>query len=472
MLHNQGLTHLSKWTPAYLLAVLGALVSSCWVHQQRQPLRPNIVLIYADDLGWNDLGCYGNGAHQTPAIDALAAEGLRFRAAYSAAALCAPARASLLTGRDVLAHGIHCVNTPQQAHPDARRFDPPANTRQLSPELPTIAEALRDAGYRTGCYGKWHLGHERKEVSQWHPLRRGFEEAVQTRSPSGKRRYFYPDYTTIPDVPVEVGTHMSDFVSEQAVAFLERDDDRPFFLYLPYFSVHGPREAKPASLAAARAAASSPDSDPVYAAMCADLDAAVGVVLGALDRLGLAEDTMVVFTSDNGANSRYDNAPYREGKGWLYEGGIRIPMLVRWPGVVARGGVTSHPVSQLDLMPTLAQAAAAQLPSELDGVSLCGLLAGAPQAGALGARELRWHAPDYAQFRQGRFQRAPLSAVRRGRYKLVYDHERDHSSLYDLVSDPGESIDRAAEQPHVVDDLQRSLESWLAEAPALQPRPR
>jgi len=463
---------MSSCASSICLALFVTLSSGCSVGDRARPQRPNIVLIYADDLGWNDLGCYGNSYHQTPAIDSLAAQGTRFDAAYSAAALCAPARASLMTGRDVLAHGIYCVNSPETKHPEARRFDSPDNARKLTSGLPTIAEVLSDAGYRTGCYGKWHLGYERGVVSRWHPLRRGFDEAIQTRCPSGKRRYFYPNYSTIPAVPIEAGTHVSDFVSQQAVAFLERDDGRPFFLYLPYFSVHGPREAKPASLAAAKAAASRPGDDAIYAAMCADLDAAVGQVLSALERLGMDQNTIVVFTSDNGAITRYDNAPFREGKSWVYDGGVRIPMLIRWPGVTAPGSVCEDPVSQLDLLPTMAFAAAAEPPAKLDGVNLSGAIAETEPEGPRGVRDFRWYAPDYAQFRRGRFRRVPMSAVRRGRFKLVYDHEQDKAALYDLQTDPGEQADLATSEPQQLRELKASLDAWLATAPDLQLKPR
>lgn len=450
-----------------LLCAATALLSACAGAPQEQPAQPNVLLLYADDLGWNDLGCYGNADHRTPAIDALAAAGARFTDAYAAAAVCAPSRASLLTGRDVLAHGIYCVNEPEQGHAEARQLDSPTNRRRLPRELPTLAEALQDAGYRTGCYGKWHLGHDGGRVSEWHPLARGFEEAVQTRSPSGKQRYFYPGFSTIPEVPVEDGVHMSDFVSDQAKAFLDRDDGRPWFLYLPYFSVHGPREAKPDSLRAAKARGLQ-GRDAVYAAMCADLDAAVGAVLAHLQARGLTDDTIVIFASDNGGTVASGNAPLRAGKGWLYEGGVRTPLIVRWPGVTTPGAVHDHPVSQLDLFPTLCHAAGAPAAADLDGADLAPTLAGAPPA----ERSLRFHAPDYGRFRDGAFARRPTSALRRGDLKLVYDHETQRAALYDLRADIAEADDRASYRPERAAALEQELRRWLDEAPTLLPRPR
>lgn len=452
---------------SWLPLAAAALLTACAVAPPPQPRRPNILLLYADDLGWNDLGCYGNADHRTPRIDALAAAGARFTDAYAAAAVCAPSRASLLTGRDVLAHGIYCINDPEQGHPEARRLDSPPNRRRLPRALPTLAEALQGAGYRTGCYGKWHLGHDGDRISEWHPLARGFEEAVQTRSPSGKQRYFYPSFSTIPEVPIEDGVHLSDFVSDQAKAFLDRDDGRPWFLYLPYFSVHGPREAKPESLRAAKARGLA-GREAVYAAMCADLDTAVGAVLAHLEARGLADDTVVIFASDNGGTTASDNAPLRAGKGWLFDGGVRTPLIVRWPGVTSPGEVHDHPVSQLDLFPTLCRAAGAPAPAQLDGVDLAPLLTGE----ALAARPLRFHAPDYARFRRGAFERKPTSALRQGSLKLVYDHESASAALYDLATDVSEARDLAATRPQQAAALERALRAWLRSAPQLQPRRR
>lgn len=446
---------------------VAALFTGCAGAPATEPPRPNILLLYADDLGWNDLGCYGNADHRTPAIDALATEGARFTAAYAAAAVCAPSRASLMTGRDVLAHGIYCINDPEQRHPEARRLDSPANQRTLPRDLPTLAEALQGTGYRTGCYGKWHLGHDGDRVSEWHPLSRGFDEAVQTRSPSGKRRYFYPTFSTIPAVPIDDGVHMSDFVSNQAKAFLDRDDGRPWFLYLPYFSVHGPREAKPDSLRAAKDRGLE-GRDAVYAAMCADLDAAVGAVLAHLEARGQADNTIVIFASDNGGTIASDNAPLRAGKGWLYEGGVRTPLIVRWPGVTSPGATVDQPVTQLDLFPTLCRVAGADTAQELDGVDLAPLLTG----GDLAPRPLRFHAPDYGRFRRGAFDRKPASAMRQGSLKLVYDHETRRSALYDLTRDVSESEDLSADQPAITAELEVKLLQWLDENTSLRPRRR
>jgi arylsulfatase A len=446
---------------------MAALLAGCAGAPRTSAPRPNVLLLYADDLGWNDLGCYGSAGHRTPAIDALAGAGARFTDAYAAAAVCAPSRASLMTGRDVLAHGIYCINDPEQRHPEARLLDSPTNQRRLPRELPTLAEALQRAGYRTGCYGKWHLGHDGDQVSEWHPLARGFEEAVQTRSPSGKKRYFYPTFSTIPEVPIEAGVHMSDFVSDQAKAFLDRDDGRPWFLYLPYFSVHGPREAKPESLRAAKARGLK-GRDAVYAAMCADLDAAVGAVLTHLEARGLADDTIVIFASDNGGTIASDNAPLRAGKGWLFDGGVRTPLIVRWPGVTAPGEVHRAPVTQLDLFPTLCRAAGAAVAPELDGVDLAPLLAG----GDLADRPLRFHAPDYGAFRQGAFARKPTSALRQGGLKLLYDHETQRAALYDLSRDLSESQDLSGARPKRTSALEDALRRWLRENAALQPTPR
>lgn len=455
--------------------LFGALLalSSCETgpsHLSQSP--PNILILYADDLGWNDLGCYGNRYHKTPALDQLCHEGVRFTAAYSAAPVCAPARASLLTGRDVLDHGVYCINRPEDGHPEARKFDSPPNQVRLPSAMPTLANVLQAAGYRTGCYGKWHLGHDGANITPWHPLHRGFEEAVQTRSPSGKRRYFYPDFSTIPSVPVTDGQHLSDFVSDEAIKFLARDDGRPFFLYLPYFSVHGPREAKQSSLAAAnRFKTHDKTDDPIYAAMCTDLDQAIGRVLTALDEQGLSENTLVVFASDNGANARYDNSPFRLGKGWLHEGGIRVPMFIRWPGVVPTHATCETPTSALDLFPTLCRAANAKLQTECDGDDLLPLICSGDES-KLRDRDLFWHYPIYGNYRNKRFQKRPASAIRSGRHKLMFDYESGAVALYDLAEDPGEEHDLSSARPILSEQMRLRLFTWLEKNQGMQPKLR
>jgi len=456
------------------LIVCSALLAltSCESTPGNQPQAlPNILILYADDLGWNDLGCYGNQYHKTPAIDRLCNAGTRFTDAYSDAPVCAPARASLLSGRGVLDHGIYCINDPEDRHPEARKFDSPPNQRRLPTAMPTLANVLQRAGYRTGCYGKWHLGYDGEKVSPWHPLNRGFEEAVQTRSPSGKRRYFYPDFSTIPSVPVPDGQHLSDFVSDEAIKFLSRDDGRPFFLYLPYFSVHGPREAKPESLAAMSGIERRKTDDHIYASMCMDLDQAIGRVLSALDEQGLADNTLVVFASDNGAIARYDNSPFQKGKGWLHEGGIRVPMIMRWPGVVPAAATCEVPASAIDLFPTLCKAANVPPPAECDGVNLLPAICSGEESN-LRDRDLFWHYPTYGKYRKGRFQARPVSAIRCGRHKLLFDYESGAAALYDLAEDPGEDRDLSSEQPLLAQQMQMRLFKWLDQNPSLSPQPR
>jgi len=433
---------------------------------------PNVLVLYVDDMGWNDLGCYGNDYHLTPAIDALCRAGMRFTSAYAPAPVCAPSRASLLTGRDVLGHGIYCVNEPERGHAEARAFESPPNRTRLPLTIPTMADVLQAAGYRTGCYGKWHLGHDGVDVSPWHPRNRGFEQAIQTRSPSGKRRYFYPDFSTIPAVPIAPGRHISDFVTDAAIDFLSRQDERPFFLFVPYFSVHGPRQAKPQTLQAfAERQPRRASDDPVFGAMHADLDAAIARLLTHLRELGLEDDTLVVFTSDNGANRRYDNAPLRQGKGWLYEGGIRVPMIVRWPGEVDAGGDCDAPVSAIDLLPTLCQIAGAETPADCDGLDLSALLRDG-DATAFWSRELAWHYPVYGLYRDDGFRKGPMSAVRRGRFKLLYHYESDRVELFDVVADPAEAHDLAPQQPELTQQMRGRLMAWLATNPAMLPSPR
>ncbi len=432
------------------------------------PDRPNIVFILADDLGWSDLGCRGSEYALTPNIDRLAREGLDFRCFY-ASQNCAPTRASLMTGQYAPRTGVYTVGTLARGREIDRKMRVPRNATRLPLDRVTVAQVLREAGYVTAMFGKWHLGEE----GPWHPARRGFDEAVVS---AGR----HLDFTTSPPVEIPPGTWLADFLTDRAVDFIERHRDRPFFLYLPHFAVHAPLEARPDLLERFRSRPpAGGHAEPVYAAMIAGLDGSVGRLLACLDRLGLAGRTVVIFSSDNGGVGGYraagirahditDNRPLRAGKGTLYEGGIRVPFIVRWPGTVPAGSVSEVPAAHVDVLPTLVEIGRAPRPAQpLDGVSLLPVFRN-PRAD-LPRDALFWHFPGYLEGLEGAWRTTPVSVLRQGDLKLMEFLEDGRLELYDLRADPGEHRDLAALQPEAAGLLHRRLAAWRTGIGAAMP---
>src|SRR5262249_36763564 len=384
--------------------------------------RPNVVFILADDLGWTDLGCQGSKYYETPNIDRLAAQGLRFTSGYTCGPNCQPTRAALMSGQYGPRTGVYTVGGIERSTWQSRPLRPVDNVQQLPLDRVTLAQPLQAAGYGTGYFGKWHLGQQ----GQYHPARRGFDEAITSMG-----QHF--DFATQPKVDYPPGTYLADFLTDKAVDFIRRHKDGSFFLALTHFAVHVPHQAKgdltapfpPRPPAGAH-------HDPTYAAMIASIDESVGRVLAVLDELKLAEKTLVIFTSDNGGVGGYvreglkqagditDNAPLRGGKGMLYEGGIRGPYLFRWPGTGAAGATGGQPINSVDLYPALLELAGAAPPAgqPLDGVSYVRLLTGGGQ-GALDRDAVYWHFPGYLGAGPGQWRTTPAGAVRRGDWKLI-----------------------------------------------------
>ena len=435
---------------------------------------PNLVFILADDLGAMDLGCTGSRYYETPHLDALARSGVRFTQAYSAAPNCAPTRAAIQSGLYGPRTGVYTVQSGARGKAENRRLVPPENRPELLPRFLTVAERLRDAGYRTAHVGKWHLGNEEQGTA---PQMQGYDLNVAGAENGHPAGYFWPYDHRMPGLEGGgEGEYLTDRLTDEAIAFVRRNRRRPFFLHLAYYAVHTPIEAK-AELEA-RFDGKPPhggQGNPAFAAMIASLDENVGRLLAELERLGLAERTVVVFTSDNGGVGGYeragvtgmreitDNAPLRGGKGMLYEGGIRVPLLVRQPGVTMGGSDCDVPVTSVDFLPTLCELAGDPLGPQAfcDGRSLVPLLRGERPEGLV-ERELYWHFPGYLQAQKDglSWRTTPAAAIRSGRWKWLEFYETGHGELYDLARDVGEERERSAEEPERTALLRERLLRW------------
>jgi len=454
---------------------------------------PNFVFFLVDDLGWVDTGAYGSTFHETPNIDALAASGMRFTNAYAASPVCSPTRASILTGR----HPARLHITDWIGGNQRGILLPAEYEQQLPLEAVTLAEVLGQAGYVSAFIGKWHLGDD-----PYLPERQGFALNIGGHGAGQPATYFYPyrsrdGRSARWDVPgLEGGTegeYLTDRLTDEAIGFLEDRGTEPFLLYLSHYAVHTPIESKeyPTARYQAKLAARPPREGPVtveehgwavtrlvqdnpaYAGMIQSVDEGVGHILRKLEELGIADDTIVIFMSDNGGlstlagspNAPTANVPLRAGKGWLYEGGIREPLIVRWPGKVEQGSICSAPVTSTDFFPTMLEMAGiAQRPDlHLDGESLVPLLR---QDGTLDRDELYWHFPHY----HGSGNR-PSGAIRAGDHKLIEWFEDGAVELYNLRDDLGETTDLGEQMPELADELRARLHAWRERVGANMPRP-
>ena len=429
---------------------------------QQPPM--NIVLFLIDDLGWMDLGCQGSAFYQTPNIDRLAREGARFTDAYAACAVCSPTRAAILTGkypaRIMLTDWLPDGRWNPKARLKTGRF-----IRALPLEEITLAEALRECGYRTASVGKWHLGSEPFSLPQHH----GFDVNVAGNAHGAPGNYFFPydgnwsipttglrvKWNVLPDG--EPGEYLTDRLTDEAITFLHESRDHPFFLYFPHYGVHTPLQARKEMIARyERVPEDQRQGDPKYAAMVESIDQSVGRVLRTLKELSLEENTVVIFTSDNGGFYKAtSNAPLRGNKGAYYEGGIRVPLIVKWPGVTRPGSVINEPVTSSDLYPTCLAATGESLrPNQhRDGMNLKRLL---ESQDSLGREAIFWHFPHYNQHPSS----VPSSVIRRGPWKLIETFDPEGVELYNLEDDLSETANLAAEHPELVAKLQKELDAW------------
>jgi len=444
------------------------------------PEKPNILFILADDLGYTDLGCYGSGYYETPNLDRLAGEGMRFTSNYSNGPNCQPTRACLMSGRYTPRHGVYTVATGARGKEKFRKMIPVENHTRLPLSEVTLARVLKDAGYATAHAGKWHLGN-----GDYLPDRRGFDFNFGGSAAGSPRSYFSPYHNPhLADGPK--GEQLTDRLTREIIRFIEAHRDRPFFAYLATYAVHTPLQAKPEKIAKYKAKPPvNGHHNPTYAAMIESVDENVGRLLATLDRLGLTEKTIVIFTSDNGGVGGYvdagvrgareitNNAPLRGGKGMLYEGGIRVPLMVKWPGIVKPGATCDEPVISLDFYPTLAELAGATVPSrqQLDGESILPLLTSGGRA-KLARDAIYWHFPGYLQAnaRLGTWRTTPVGAIRKGDFKLIEFFEDSHTELYNLQNDIGERHDLSAAMPGKTRELYDQLEAWRQRVKAPMPK--
>lgn len=429
--------------------------------------RPNIVVIMADDLGWMDLRCYGNEQLETPVLDRLAADGMRFTNAYAASPVCTPTRAAMMTGQSPARLRItnHAPGNPVGFALKGSSLQEAENIRHLPLAATTIAERLAEAGYATAHIGKWHLSHVSREERgiterDLRPEKQGFDFNMGGDSSGGPPSYFAP-YRISALSERKVGEYLPDRLADEAIAFVRKHRDGPFFLNWWPYSVHYPMQAREETIAKYRQRGGL--KDPVYAAMIEDMDATIGRFLKALDESGLREQTLVIFKSDNGGYHG-DNSPLRGFKGTLYEGGLRVPWIVRWPGKIQPGATDSTPVISTDCYPTILEAAGlAPTPNHpLDGLSLLRLLT---QSSQLARDTLYFHYPNYAFHQQNRLG----SALREGDYKLIKNYDDDSLELYNLRQDLSERDNLTTQSPELAKRLEAKLKAWLQASNARLP---
>jgi len=448
-------------------------LSSCGKHDVR---KLNFVFILIDDMGWKDLGCYGSETYETPNIDRLAQQGMKFTDAYAASPVCSPTRASILTGK--YPARLHLTDwIPGYDYPDTR-MKRPEFMQYLRLEETTVAEVFKSAGYATASIGKWHLGTE-----EYYPDRQGFDINIAGYETGAPPSYFYPYESpknkNNPRIPTmtggKEGEYLTDRLTDEAEKFIQDNRDVPFFLYLSHFAVHTPLQGKEDYIKKyeAKIKPGQKQDNPVFAAMIQSVDDSVGRVMRKLDELGIAERTVVIFMSDNGGlvgttgkwKHATSNMPLRNGKGTAYEGGIREPMIVRWPGTVVPGTVCGIPVTSVDFYPTMLETAGIEIPSGLvlDGISIIPLL---KQTGGIDRDAIYWHYPHYH-----RLGAKPFGAVRLGEYKLIEYYEDNSLELYNLVDDIGELHNLTGEMPEKAEELRRMLHGWLKSVNAQMPVP-
>jgi len=438
-----------------------------------KPTKPNIVFIMADDLGYTDVACFGSRYYETPNIDRLATQGLKLTNHHHCQN-CAPTRAALMTGQYGPRTGVYTVGGTERFDTSKRPLIPVENVTDLPLDRSIIAKQLKEAGYVTGMFGKWHLGQKEGH----HPGKRGFDEAIVSAG-----AHF--NFKTDPKTDYSEGEYLADFLTDKAVDFIDRHQGEPFFLYLPHFGVHAPHDAKADLIKHFKdKPAAGGHHDPTYAAMIASVDESVGRVMKKLDDLKLSDNTILIFTTDNGGVGGYiregikrgggditDNAPLRSGKGSLYEGGTRVPFIVRWPGVIEPGATRDIPTIHVDIYPTLLELGGAAKPKHvLDGESLVSVWKSSNAS--LKRDAIYQHFPGYLGAGKEYWRTTPVTLIQQGDWKLLEFLEDGHLELYNLKDDIGESKNLASAQPDRAKELHGRLIAWRDSIHAPMPKRR
>ncbi len=471
-----------------LISILFFVFSALLCGQSATAQPPNVIVILADDLGWSDTTLYGNTTfYQTPNIERLAKRGMTFTRAHSASPLCSPTRSALLTGLSPARTGITTPNchvpqvvlqatTGKKAPPDQKAIMPDPPTR-LKPEYRTLAEALKDAGYATAHFGKWHLGPE-----PYSPLQQGFDVDLPHTPGPGPAGSFVAPWKFANFKEKSPGEHIEDRMAAEAVAWMEQQAAKPFYLNYWMFSVHAPFDAKKANIEKHRARIDPKDAQrsPTYAAMIESMDDAIGTLLDALDRLKIADNTIIIFTSDNGGNMYNEvdgttptsNRPLRGGKATMFEGGTRVPGVIVWPGIAAAGSRSDAIIQSEDYYPTLLEGLALK-PAEgqrFDGASILPALKGDSLAGKAVFQYFPHNNPGVPDWLP------PAVSVHRGDWKLIRifhggEKGAHRHLLFNLRDDLGEKNNLAAQKPELVTDLDSLIGKFLADTKAVVPVP-
>lgn len=448
-----------------IVLIPGLVLAGC--SESVEQSSPNILIIYADDLGWSDMGCYGSQKNETPMLDKLASEGIRFTNAYAPAPICSASRASIMTGKSPARLNFEFVST--EGRIDDKPLLPPKRTLELPLDEVTLGEVAGNAEYKTALFGKWHIARHKGEYLKWSdthgPLQQGFE--------IGSDHYGSHPYDDVNQSPVDLpeGSFPKDSLVLKAINFLKEQEgkQKPFFMFFSSYYVHTPVIPNNSWLIEKyrKRLPGASCEEIKYAAFVETMDYYCGQILQALEDFGLDENTLVIFTSDNGGHPKYtDNAPLRGNKWNLYEGGIREPFIVRWPGVLGEGTESAEPVIQYDILPMLCELLNQTIPRNVDGESLLPLLTG--KSARLNREAIYWHFPYYHPPKSYEGTK-PCSAIREGSDKLIYFYEDERIELYDLENDLGETSDLSSVMPERAEQLKSRLINRLTEAGARFP---
>lgn len=455
---------------AIFVVVISAFLSSCKTNNADENQRPNILLINIDDMGWRDVGFMGSEYYETPNIDALAADGMIFTNAYASASNCAPSRACMMSGQWSPRHGIYTVGSSERGKSKDRKLIPTPNNTYIPDDNLLLSEVLKNAGYVTCHAGKWHLNDD--------PTTQGFDVNIGGNH-HGHPGSYYPPYKNVPSLEAPTDDYyLTNLIMDKALQFLNGVDEQSFFMYYSPYAVHTPiHPVKNILLKYKNKPEWNGQNNTEYATMIENLDTQIGRLINALNESGKLDNTFILFTSDNGGHYGITKQwPLRSGKGSYYEGGIREPMFVRWPGRVAAGAKTDVPVTNLDFYPTLLKVAEVEKPAgkKLDGTNILPVLTG---SGTIESRPLFWHFPIYLQAylkndtttQDPLFRTRPGSAVRLGDWKLIQYFENNDLELYNLKEDSSEQNNLAESVPVKINQLLEVLEEWRNETNAPVP---